>query len=328
MKFLIAAYSDKPYWDFPRARAEEVMRELSGLCNVAYVCDDPSYAREIVDSDAACVLKISADLLKSARQLRWLHTPAAGVGSLLIPELVESDIVLTNGRGTNAVTVAEHALGLMLALARRLADAARYQAQRLWATDLIFSAQPPLDELFGKTLLIVGFGSIGRETAKRARAFGMRVLATKRNPGQGERNGCEVYSPEALPRLLGEADFVLLSLPLTPDTGRVIGAKELELMKPSAFLINVARGRVVDEDALIEALERGRIAGAGLDVFRQEPLPESSPLWTMRNVIITPHYAGTSRQFWCRARDLLVENIRRFVAGQPLLNVVDKKRGY
>src|SRR5690606_1309241 len=190
------------------------------------------------------------------------------------------------------------------------------------------AADTPVREVAGTTLGLVGFGGIGREVASRARALGMEVLALRRRRAEAPQ-GVEVHSgPEGLAELLRRSDHLVLALPETPETRGMIGAAELAGMKEGAVLVNVARGGVLDEEALARALEGGRLRGAALDVFREEPLPPESPLWGLPNVLVTAHVSATSRGFWRRETDLIVENLRRYLAGEPLLNEVDKQAGY
>jgi phosphoglycerate dehydrogenase-like enzyme len=288
-------------------------------------CRSEDEAVERVGDAVACYGFLSARLIRAGSHLRWVQQPSAGVEQLMgIPELVEGDIVLTNMQRAYAPEIADQALGYLLAFTRDLGHFVRAQAGRRWP-----SKRPGfvLDELAGKTLLIVGLGGIGGEIARRAHGFGMRVIAT--DPKVRERplfvEG--LHQPEAFHGLLPGADVVASAVPLTERTRRMIGAEELGMMKPGVILINVSRGGVVDTAALVAALDSGRVAAAGLDVTDPEPLPEGHPLWS-RNVIITPHTAGQSPGGERRRHELFRENLRRFVAGELLLNVVDKKVGY
>lgn len=263
--------------------------------------------------------------LPAGSKLAWIHVPAAGCERVLVPAVVGSDIVVTNSRGTMAPEVAEQALGMMLALARGIDLSARAMPAKTWLN--LRTVRPPIT-LEGTTLGIVGYGSIGRELARRAKALGMRVLGMRRHAAEPDGHCDAVLGIGDLPKLLEESDFVVLAVPLSEETRHLIGAAELEKMKPSAFLVNVARGAVVDEGALLDALQRGSIAGAASDVFSTEPLPPSSPLWDAPNMLITPHVAGASGNVWPRIIDLFCENLRRYQAGEPLLNTIDKQRGY
>jgi phosphoglycerate dehydrogenase-like enzyme len=225
----------------------------------------------------------------------------------------------------NAVAVAEHALLLMLAASRRLPLALRAQDRRQW----ISSELAGLPSLRGRSLLVAGLGAVGREVARMAAALGLRVVGTRREAGGPLPDGvAEVHGPASLPALLPAADFVVLAAPLTAETRGMIGAAELALMKPSAWLVNVARGKLVDEAALAGALERRTIAGAALDVFEHEPLAPDSPLWSMPNAIVTPHVAGFREDYWEAATALFADNLRRYLSGEGLANIVDKRAGY
>ncbi|MDR5694987.1 MAG: D-2-hydroxyacid dehydrogenase [Armatimonadota bacterium] len=262
------------------------------------------------------------EAIAQAPNLKWIHSTAAGVDQLLFPEILEREILVTTSSGIHAIPLCEHVFAMMLALSRRLHYAIRQQIHRRWDRRGSVGG-----ELGGGTLGILGLGHIGVELAKRAVAFEMRVIGTKRTPSPVpfvER----VLPPEGLDEVLMESDVVVIALPLTPQTRGLIGERELRLMKPTAFLINVGRGPIVQERALIRALREGWIAGAALDVFEQEPLPADSPLYDLENVILTPHVAGTSPRYMDRAIPLFCENLGRYLRGEPLLNVVDKKRGY
>jgi D-2-hydroxyacid dehydrogenase (NADP+) len=255
-------------------------------------------------------------LLRSAQEtarLRWIHTGAAGVKSLLYPEMLASDVILTNSAGIHAEPMAETVLAMILYFARGLDFARNSQMRRSWDQSPFEGAHSPVAEIAGRTLGILGFGGIGREAARRAEALGMRVLRTR---------------ADSIERILRESDFVLVALPSTNETRHMIGAAQLALMKPGAVFINVARGDIVEESALVDALQGGALRGAALDVFEQEPLSESSALWQLPNVLILPHVSATTSRFWERQADLIVDNIGRYLRGEPLRNVVDKTRGY
>ncbi len=261
-------------------------------------------------------------------RLRWAHSGAAGVGGALHPAMRDSGVVLTNSAGIHAEPMADTVLAYVLHFARGLDFAVRAQAERRWDKGPFDAADTPLRELEELTLGIVGLGGIGRAVARRAAALGMRVLATRRREGEGPP-GVEVLRGDgALHRLLERSDVLVVTVPETPGTRGMIGAAELDRLPPGAVLVNVARGRVVDEEALVAALRAGRLRGAALDVFAREPLPPGSPLWTLPNVLVTPHVSGTSHRFWRRETDLIVDNVRRYLAGAPLLNTVDKHAGY
>ena len=270
----------------------------------------------------------SLELFKAAKRLKWIQTLFAGVDTLLYPEVVNSSVVITNAGGVNSIPVSEQVMGMILCLSRKLHVFMRNQTERKWKTidaDLIFQ----MDELSGKTAGLVGLGRIGSEIAKKAKCFGMRVIATRRNPSAPKPDYVDkLVSPEHLEELLADSDFVIIQIPLTKDTEGMFGKKELRGMKRTGYLVNASRGSIVKEDELVEALKEGWIAGAALDTFSTEPLPEDSPLWNMQNVIITPHVAGLTPLYMERLTHLFCENLRRFMNDEPLINIVDKSRGY
>jgi len=266
----------------------------------------------------------SDELWKSAAGLKWVQSGGAGVERFLTADFIASPIVLTNARGIYAIPIADHVMAFVLHFSRVFNMLLRKQIGHAWAD---WGECDP-DELVGKTLGIVGLGGIGTEVAKRAKAFDMRVIATRRRPELPSHHADEARGADELPWLLQESDYVALCAALTPGTRHAIGEEQLKLMKPTAHLINIGRGGLIDEQALIAALRERQIAGAGLDVFEMEPLPADSPLWDMPNVLITPHTAGSSPRSHARLMDLFCENLRRHVAGKPLLNVVDKAAGY
>lgn len=259
-------------------------------------------------------------LLPQMPRLRWLHTPSAGVDRLMFPELLAHPCVLTNSVGVYSIPIAEHVLAVMLAVARQLPACLRQQREHRWQ-------RVPAVELYEQTLAIIGTGHIGQEVARRAQALGMHTLGTRRTPRPTPFIE-QVFPLAHLYDMLAQADFVAITCPLTPETAGLIGEPELRAMKKTAWLINVARGGIVQEEALLRALREGWIAGAGLDTFVQEPLPEDSPFWDLPNVILSPHTSWSSPQVRERSIALFLENLERFLAGEPLLNVVDKKRGY
>jgi len=262
-------------------------------------------------------------LWPSLRAVRWVHSFAAGVEGLLFPEFVASPVTCTNSRGVFAPSLGEFVLAAVLFFAKDVRRMLRQQALRLW--------EPfDVEEVRGKTMGIVGYGEIGRAAAARAKALGMRVIALRRRSPGGEKDpyADRVTSNKELHPILAESDYVVISAALTPETRGLIGARELAVMKPTAVLINVGRGPVVEEAALIDALRRGRIRGAALDVFVHEPLPSDHPFWSLENVLISPHCADHTTTWLDDAMELFIDNFRRFAAGAPLRNLVDKEAGY
>jgi phosphoglycerate dehydrogenase-like enzyme len=282
----------------------------------------------IDEIDVAFSPFVTGAAVRRARRLKWVHSSAAGVGSLLSPEMIASDIVVTNSRGVHAGVMAEHVIMMILAMLRRLPVAVRRQAEHRWAQREIYEDRPVF-LMRGQRLGLVGLGAIGSEVARLALGMGMRVSAVRRRVEAPRPPGVErVYPPGELDALLAESDVVVLCPPLTPQTRGLIGARELRLMKPTALLINVGRGKLVDEPALAAELARGTIAGAGLDVVAKEPLDPASPLWDLDNVLLTPHVSTARHDFWEAVIDLFADNFVRYRAGQPLVNVVDKHAGY
>lgn len=259
-------------------------------------------------------------LYLTAPKLRWVHALSAGVERLTFPEIQASETILTNSKGIHGIPVSEHVLSIMLAFSRGLNLLIRQQQERVWK-------RVPTDEIYEKTIGIVGLGSIGRAIAKKAKGLGMSVLATKREM-TNEIFVDKLYTPDQLPEMLAEADYVVVAVPLTEETNEFFCLEHFQAMKKTAYFINIARGSVVREADLVQALENGMIQGAGLDVFEHEPLPETSPLWQMPNVIITPHLAALSPYYLDRAVKLLADNLCRFTQGGEMVNTVDKTKGY
>lgn len=280
-------------------------------------------------SDATMLLRwwtpigVFRKTLAAAPNLRWIHTPSAGVEHLLIPEVLDRDIVLTNSAGAHAIPIAEFVLMFMLTHIKRAFDLKAMKPEE-WDDD---GDSLRCGELFAHTMLIIGFGNIGEEIAKRARGFGMRVLASRRRPRPTE--GVDlVVGEDGWRELLPQADFVVLAAPLTEATRGMFNADAFARMKPNAFLVNIARGQIVDTDALLAALHEGRIAGAALDALPVEPLPPDHPLWKAPNTFITPHISYSSPRTRERLVNMFFDNLRRFLNGEPLFNVVDKEAGY
>jgi D-2-hydroxyacid dehydrogenase (NADP+) len=258
------------------------------------------------------------ELAAIAENLRFIQSISAGLDQYDRDVLRRHSIRLASAAGVNAEAVAQHAMALILALKRQLHSGRDNQSAKLWR-GMISDIAAREDQLNGKTLLIVGLGRIGSVLARLARAFEMRVIATRRDPSAGAQGADAVYAHERLAELLPQADVVALTCPLTPQTENLIDAEAIASLRPSAVLINVARGRVVDEAALIEALAGQRLAAAGLDVTREEPLPAASPLWTMPNVLITPHTAGETQRYEDAVIDILLENLERMWRGETAL---------
>jgi phosphoglycerate dehydrogenase-like enzyme len=268
-------------------------------------------------------LRFLRNIVTRAPKLKWVQVMSAGVERFLDSDMLGSSVIMTNVSGIHATPISEFVLEIMLMFAKQAPLCFQLKQEKQWGRFV------PL-VLRSKTVGIVGLGNIGREVARLAKAFGMRVLATRRSARLvGRARYVDIMLPPTqLGRLLAESDFVVLALPLTHETTRLIGEEELRVMKPTAYLINIARGDVVDEEALIRALDEKWIAGAGLDVVTTEPLPADSRLWELSNVILSPHVSGGMEDYAMRATELFSDNLRRYLGGKKLLNVVDKKKGY
>ncbi len=328
LKLLVAAYHFFDIWSLPEWFAGRLQKDFPQV-NVVNSISDAETEPQITDAEAVIAWRLTPEAARAARKLRWLHSTSAAVNQLLYPEIVDSDVVLTNGSEVHGAAVAEHILALILALAKKLPEAARFQQKHFWAQQELYRDEPRPKEIAGAVLGLIGLGHIGSETARRASALGMRVIGLREHPERGGPEGVEkVLGPGDLQALLSESDFVVLTTPVTPKTRNLITAGRIAQMKPDARLLNVGRGQLIDEAALVQALRERRIAGAALDVFAEEPLPPDSPLWDMEHVLITPHVAINSEKQWERQYALVAENLRRYLNHQPLLSVVNKKRGY
>jgi len=285
--------------------------------------------QQIADVEILFGVSISPEQFLAAKRLRWIHSQAAAVHQLMFPELVNSDVIVTNARDVHGPVVAEQVIAMMFALAKRIPAAVRFQQRHVWGQDAFSSGRSHSRELAGATLGLVGLGSIGRNVAKHASALGMRVIAVREHPEKEKPQYVDQVLPTSkLQELLTQSDYVVLSTPVTPETTGMIGAPQLAAMKSDSFLLNVGRGPLIDEAALIAVLREHKIGGAALDVFNQEPLPPESPLWDLEDLLITPHTAGISENMWERHYVLFSENLRRYLSRRPLLGLVDKRSGY
>jgi len=295
---------------------------------VVYLPNYDGLPKELPDARIFVGASLRSEQFSCAKQLQWIHSTAAGVSQLMYPELRNSGVIVTNPSGIFSVPMAEHTMGMMLALARNFPDTVRFQDSAKWAQQDLWDKPQRLTEINGSLLLIVGFGSIGRELAKRARAFGMRIWGVTRS-GKGDATYAEKVLPASqLLEALPQADYVVIAAPDTPETKHLIGAAQIAKMKRGARLINVGRGSLLDEGALIDALRSGQLSGAALDVTSVEPLPVDSPLWKAPNLFITPHTSGVSDRLWQRETELLLQLLDEWFAGKGLSNRVDLSRGY
>ena len=327
MKALIFHHHPFEHWHAPAWLRERLQREFPG-CQFVQLEDYERVPAEIGDAEVFIGWSLPPEQLQTARKLKWIHSPAAAVHQLMYPELIASPVLVTNSTGVHGPVVAEHAIAVLLALAKRLPQAMHYQAKKLWAQEELWKERPRPREVDGATVAVIGMGSIGSEFTRRAKSLGMMVLAVRENPGKGLGGADKVFAQAQIEAVLPQADYVVLCTPVTPATSGLIDLARLRKMKPDAYIINVGRGPLLVESDLIQALREHVIAGAALDVFDEEPLPPTSSLWTMQNVLITPHTAAVTERLWERHYRLIVENMKRFVSGQPLLNQVDKQRGY
>lgn len=304
---------------------DELRREFPAVEFVS--ANTPAEQVEASRGADAYLGRMSRDaFLAAGPNLRWIHSGGAGIENVVSTvEIVESDVEVTNTRGGHAPCIADHTMGLLLALTRKLPTLLGEQAKKSWQRQTESSGARSLT---GMTLVIVGMGNIGREIAKRAVAFDMRVIGVDVYPGEVPAGVEAVWGLDGLDEALSMADAVAVATPLTPETRNLIDARRIGLLKPGSYLLVVSRGGIINEPALIESLEKGRLAGAGLDVQEREPMPADDPLWDAPNVIITPHSSGVSSLTTGRVWSITEENVRRFIAGKPLANVCDKRAGF
>lgn len=297
--------------DGPRGSSDEVMHAIP-------------------NADVYLGFGIPRPLFLAAKRLRWVHSAAAGVGNALYPEMRDAEIVLTNSAGVHAIPIAEYIAASVLYFFRGLDIAVDQQRRSEWNKQPFVGESSPLREVGGACVLIVGAGGIGSEAARRLTALGARCVGVRRRPALGTPEGFErVIGFDAIDRELSNADVVVLAAPLTEETRGLLDARRLGALRSSAIIVNVARGALVDEAEMIERLRAGRLRGAALDVFLEEPLASDSPLWQLRSVLVTPHVSPVSPgRFWARELDLFLDNWRRFTRGESLRNVVDKRAGY
>lgn len=326
-RILVSIYSDIPSWNIPNAQVER-LRLAFPQHEFVQAKDPDETLAGIRDADVAFSSQIYDNALQAGTRLKWIHSPAAGIGSMLSAAMVASPVTLTNSRGNHAEAIAEHVIGVVLALYRQLPEAFRQQAAHTWA-HVQMTAGEPFRLFRGSAVGIVGPGEIGSAVARLASALGATVEGIRRRPELGAPSGMSaVFAPAHLHERLPAWDVVVLATALTAETRGLIGREELRLMKRDAILVNVGRGKLVKEADLVEALRDRTIAAAALDVVEHEPLDPGSPLWDMPNALITPHVSGLRPDYWDLAVNLFAENLRRFDTGQPLLNVVDKTAGY
>jgi D-2-hydroxyacid dehydrogenase (NADP+) len=270
---------------------------------------------------------MNRDICLAAKQLKWVQSPSSGIDYYLaIPEFKESDVLLTSASGTHGACLAESALGMILAFTRGIRDSILAQPKHEWA---IRAIRPRMVELTGNTLGIIGLGRVGRALAERARVFGLRILAVDMFPGSKPEYVEALWDLDGLDDLLRESDYVVVTVPRTPETMDMIGAKQMEMMKPTAILVGISRGGIINQEAMAEALREGKIGAAAVDVAYPEPLPVDSELWDLENLLITPHVAGGTQHEGQYVLEIFQENLAKFLNGEsPLRNQVDKERGF
>jgi phosphoglycerate dehydrogenase-like enzyme len=333
----------RPVWRQPPWFAQEIRAALPSDWELA-VLDTPSEGtgdgstrvhpavlEAVADARVYMGFGIAEEVLLAGPELGWVHSGSAGVTSSLTPEMLRRrGLIFTNTAGVHGPPMAEAVLGMILYFFRGFDFAVRSQRQARWDTDPFYAAHAPLRELSESTVGIIGLGGVGAEVAGRCHALGARTLGLRRT-GDAGPDGVEVLrGDDGFRRILAESDAVVITTPDTPETRGLMDAHALAGMKEGAILVNVARGSVVDEEALVAALRNGGLRGAGLDVFANEPLPEDSPLWAMPNVLITPHVSPVTRHFWRREADVILHNLRCFLEGRTgkMRNVVDREAGY
>ncbi len=326
-KLVICVWHPFTEWR-PKPLMPEAIRRRWPEMRVLHLPDYDLLPPELPDTDIFVGYSLRAQQLQAAKKLKWLHSTAAGVSQLMYPELRDRGILVTNPSGAFSVPMAEHTMGLLFALARNFPDSVRHQDRSHWSQQDLWDKPQHLTELNGQVLLIVGYGSIGRELARRAKAFDMRVWGVTRS-GAGDLTHAEKVVPASrLEEVLPHADYVVISAPETPETNHMIAAPQIGRMKRGARLINVARGSLLDEAALLRALETGALGGAALDVTKMEPLPPEGALWKAPNLFIIPHTSAVSDRLWQRETSLLLDLLERWFAGREMFNRVDFARGY
>jgi len=308
---------------------EKHIRQIKGQFpnSEVTVVDD---AKEQVDSriqetEVIITLSLSNIDFEKAKNLKWVHVTSAGVDRIPEP-MLKSDILITNSSGVHSIPIAEHVLAFMLMFERQIHKSFRTQiTEKKWVRDYKILS---VSELHGKTIGIIGLGEIGKKIGELTKAFDMKVFAVVRNLREKDDNVDELYPPDGLDKVLQNSDYVVCCLPLTKETYHLFDYQKFKKMKPSAYFINIGRGKIVNEQDLIRALKENVIAGAGLDVFEEEPLPSDSELWNLENVIITPHYSGWTPYYMDRVIDIFCENLEAFLKNQEMPNLIDKERGY
>src|SRR6266404_3034740 len=326
-KLLICVRHPFDQWNAPLWFSDRLGQEFPQV-KVVHLPDYTRVDEEILDAEIVIAWSIRPEQIAAAKKLRWIHSPAAAVHQLIVPELVNSDVSLTNAREVHGPVVAEHVIALIFALAKKIPGSVRLQEKHVWGQQILWDELPRVREVAGASVGLIGLGSIGRAVAKSAKALGMRVIAVREHPEKGGEGADVVLGTAQVDDVFRKADYVVLAAPVTDNTRAIANAERLALMRRDACLINVGRGQLVDEAALASALREKKIGGAALDVFPKEPLAAESPLWDVPGLLITPHTAALTDKLWERHYALFSENLRRYLGGDALLGVVDKHRGY
>lgn len=309
--------------DWEQKQIDRLNEEFPDL-EIAMCADQSRISEHLPGAQGVIGRGLNASFIEEFQDIVWAHSPGAGVDAFLFPEMIErDDITVTNNSGVHASTIAEHLLGMMFAFTRGFPEMVHNQTKHVWkrpSTDVV--------ELGYQTLAVVGLGDIGHALAIRAKALGMNVVGSRRRSNDPMEGVDQLYSPDQLHEMIAHADHVAITLPSTPRTRGLFGTAEFAAMKDSAIIYNIGRGDIINQDELIDALNNGVIAGAGLDVTTPEPLNEDSALWDTPGVFITPHFSGSTPYYWDRGIEIVAENIRRLRNDEPLFNVVDKQEGY
>jgi phosphoglycerate dehydrogenase-like enzyme len=327
LKILVSIQQPVTQWQIP-PEGVATLRSRFPLIQFIHATTPEQRADGLRACDAAYTWILNAAELDTAPQLKWVHTSAVAVETLCLPELFGRGIAVSNTRGVQAVPIAEHVMAVVLSLSKQIPFVLENQQQSRWAQNEFTGERLPW-LLHGRTLGLVGVGTIGSEIAKRAEAFGMRVIALRRRPAYGVIGHVErVYGKDQLDEFLGQCHVIVVAAPLTPDTHGLLGERAFAQLPKGAIVVNVGRAKIIDTEALIAALQSGHLGGASLDVFPQEPLPADHPLWTTPNVILTPHTSGFRRGHWDEVVELYAENIQRWLTGEPLKYRIEPDLGY
>lgn len=365
-KFVLDMMDRRPIWAMPDWVIEEigaalpwdwelvVLQEAADGTGDGYTRATSAVLAAVAGAEVYCGFGIPAELLERGGDLKWVHSGSAGVGSSLTPQMLESDVIFTSSKGVHGPPMAETVLALILYFARGLDFAVAGMRERRWMTEPYYAADSPVGEIAVSTVGVLGFGGIGRGVAARLAPLGARVLAYRRgkigeseswieppgamgarrapaSPKDREARGYRVThlsGPDGFETLLAESDYLVVCAPSTSETDGIMNSAAIGSMKTGAVLINVSRGSLVEEDALVDALRSGKLRGAGLDVVALEPLASDSPLWSFPNVLITPHVSAVTKGYWRRQTQLIVMNLARLRRGEELLNLVDRSAGY